>query len=89
VTHYDKYDRLLRYVWVEGTDGWLLVNAELVAQGLAEVRAYEPDTKHDRYLRQVEEEARREGAGMHGAEVPVADDRGMLDQIFDFLFDGG
>ena len=39
VSEYDKYDRLLRYVWVEGSDGWLLVNAELVAQGLAEVRA--------------------------------------------------
>jgi endonuclease YncB( thermonuclease family) len=80
---------LLRYVWVESADGWLLVNAELVAQGLAEVRAYEPDTRHDRYLRQVEDEARRKGIGMHGAEAPVADDRGMLDQILDLIFGGG
>jgi len=89
VSEYDKYDRLLRYVWVEGSDGWLLVNAELVAQGLAEVRAYAPDTRHDGYLRQVEDEARREGAGMHDAEAPVADDRGMLDRILDLIFGGG
>jgi micrococcal nuclease len=89
VSEYDKYDRLLRYVWVQGSDGWLLVNAELVGQGLAEVRAYEPDTRHDRYLRQVEDEARRKGIGMHGAEAPVADDRGMLDQILDLIFGGG
>ncbi len=88
VSEYDKYDRLLRYVWVQGSDGWLLVNAELVAQGLADVRAYEPDTRHDRYLRQVEDEARRKGVGMHGAGTPAADDRGLLDQILDLIFGG-
>jgi len=87
VSDTDQYDRLLRYVWVEGSDGWLLVNAELVAQGLAEVRSYEPDTKHDRYLRQVEDEARQAGVGMHGSGVPATDENGsVLDQILDFFF---
>jgi len=86
VSDTDRYDRLLRYVWVEGPDGWLLVNAELVAQGLAEVRSYEPDTKHDRYLRGVEDAAREAGAGMHGSETPAGDDDNVIDQILDFLF---
>ena len=42
VSDRDRFDRLLRYVWVETPDGWLLVNDELVALGLAEVKAYRP-----------------------------------------------
>lgn len=41
----DRYDRLLRYVWL-GSDGdWLLVNAELLRRGLATVSTYPPDVK--------------------------------------------
>ncbi len=65
VSDTDHYDRLLRYVWVETSDGWVMVNGALVANGLADVRAYEPDTRHDEYLRWVEEEARAAGTGMH------------------------
>lgn len=68
VSERDRYDRLLRYVWVEGSDGWRMVNAELVAQGLAEVRAYPPDTKHDAWLRTIEAEARAAGLGIHGSD---------------------
>ena len=60
VSETDKYGRLLRYVWVDGT----MVNAELVRRGLAEAKAYPPDTKYRSYLEQVEAEARRAGRGM-------------------------
>ena len=56
----DKYGRLLRYVWVDET----LVNAELVKQGLAQAKAYPPDTKYQDYLEQMEAEARAAGRGM-------------------------
>ena len=81
----DQYDRLLRYVWVETPEGWLMVNGELVALGLAEVRSYEPDMKHDAYLRGVEDEARQAGAGMHSSAIEQ-DDRSLLDQVLDSIF---
>ena len=56
----DKYGRLLRYVYVDDT----LVNAELVRLGLAEARAYPPDTRYQDLLAQLEREARRDGRGM-------------------------
>ncbi len=71
VSDRDRFDRLLRYVWVETPDGPLLVNDALVALGLAEVRAYPPDTKYHEYLSDTEALAREAGAGMHAA---VADD---------------
>ncbi|MFC1904873.1 thermonuclease family protein [Chloroflexota bacterium] len=60
VSETDKYGRLLRYVYVDNT----LVNAELVRQGLARVKAYLPDTRQQRILEQMEAEAREAGRGM-------------------------
>ncbi len=60
VTDRDRFGRLLRYVYVDG----ILVNAELVRQGLAEAKAYPPDTKYQDYLEQMETEARLAGRGM-------------------------
>jgi len=60
VSQVDKYGRLLRYVYVDD----ILVNAELVRQGLAYVKAYPPDTKHQDYLEELEQEARQAGRGM-------------------------
>lgn len=73
VSDRDHFERLLRYVWVETADGWVMVNAELVALGLAEVRVYPPDTKHHDWLRGIEAEAREAGAGMHGSDVVSRD----------------
>ncbi|NIM05287.1 MAG: hypothetical protein GTN65_06650, partial [Armatimonadetes bacterium] len=42
VSETDRYGRLLRYVYVDD----VLVNAELVKKGLAEVRSYPPDTRY-------------------------------------------
>ena len=60
VSETDKYGRLLRYVYV----GDIFVNAELVKQGLAEAKAYPPDTKYQDLLEQLEREARLDGRGI-------------------------
>ncbi|MFC1593202.1 thermonuclease family protein [Candidatus Omnitrophota bacterium] len=60
VSETDKYGRLLRYVYVEN----IFVNAELVIQGLAEAKAYPPDTKYQGYLEQMETEARLSARGI-------------------------
>ena len=60
VSDTDKYGRLLRYVYV----GDVLVNAELVRLGLAEAKAYPPDTRYQELLEQLESEARQAGRGM-------------------------
>ncbi len=60
VSERDKYGRLLRYIWVDD----ILVNAELVRQGLAQAKAYPPDTKYQDYLERMEVEAREAGRGI-------------------------
>ena len=60
VSETDKYGRLLRYVYVDDT----FVNAELVRLGLAEARAYPPDTRYQDELETLESEARQAGRGM-------------------------
>lgn len=80
----DQYDRLLRYVWVETDDGWVMVNGELVAAGLAEVRAYEPDTRHDAWLRQLQDEARDAGRGMYG-DAAEPEEPGLVDRLLEII----
>ncbi len=60
VSETDKYGRLLRYVYADD----ILVNAELVRLGLAEAKAYPPDTRHQDLLEQTEREAREAGRGI-------------------------
>jgi len=55
ISETDKYGRLLRYVYVDD----IFVNAKLVRQGLAWSIAYEPDTKYQDYLEEMEAEARQ------------------------------
>jgi micrococcal nuclease len=67
VSDTDRYDRLLRYVWLapETPGGaWRLVNLELVEAGLAEAVEYPPDTKYADDLEAAEQEARQAGRGM-------------------------
>ena len=72
-------------MWVETDDGWAMVNGELVAAGLADVRAYEPDTRHDAWFRQLQDEARAAGRGMYGdgSEQPGGD--GLLERLLDLI----
>ncbi len=60
VSQTDRYGRLLRYVYVDD----ILVNAELVKQGLAEAKAYPPDTKYQDLLEELEAEAKEAGRGI-------------------------
>jgi len=60
ISETDLYGRLLRYVYVDG----IFVNAELVSQGLAWAKTYEPDTKYWDYLEELEMEAKQAGRGI-------------------------
>jgi len=57
----DRYDRLLRYVYVGNT----FVNRELVAEGYAEAVLYEPDHRYYNDFLQLEREATRDQRGCH------------------------
>lgn len=56
----DEYDRLLRYVYVDGT----FVNAELVAEGLASAYIFDPDDRYSQVLVQLEQYAKMKEEGM-------------------------
>lgn len=61
VSNTDRYDRLLRYVYVGGT----FVNAALVAEGWAEAVEYPPDTTFAGYFELLETSARAANKGCH------------------------
>jgi len=65
VSHTDVHGRLLRYVYV----GEVFVNAELVADGYAESRAYPPDTAQQRYRDSLERAAKSAGRGCYPTGV--------------------
>lgn len=90
VSDRDRYDRLLRYVWVETSAGWVMVNGRLVADGLAVSRAYEPDTRHQAWLEQLEAEAWAAGRGVHGPAPDETPDEteSFLESIIEFFLGG-
>lgn len=57
----DRYDRLLRYVYVGNT----FVNEELAAQGYAEAVLYEPDDEYFDHFRVLEQQAAASSLGCH------------------------
>jgi endonuclease YncB( thermonuclease family) len=57
----DRFDRLLRYIYVGDT----LVNAELVKQGVAEAVLYRPDERFYNDFVDYERQAARAGRGCH------------------------
>lgn len=56
---YDKYDRLLAYVYVDD----IMVNDYLVSEGYAQTMTIEPNTKYEEILKYHEEQAREENKG--------------------------
>jgi micrococcal nuclease len=64
VSEVDRYDRLLRYIWLEQPTGWLLVNLELVRTGYAHSSSYPPDVKYQDLFRQAEAQAREAELGL-------------------------
>lgn len=63
ITDRDKYNRLLRYVWVGDT----FVNLELVKQGFAQSYSYPPDIKYQDQFVAAERQAREAKVGLWGA----------------------
>ncbi len=63
ITDRDKYNRLLRYVWVDD----LFVNLELVKQGFAYSYSYPPDIKYQDQFIKAQQEAREAKRGLWNA----------------------
>lgn len=67
ISEKDKYNRLLRYVYLPLEDGkWLFVNDYLVREGYANVLTFPPDVKFAEQLRKAEKEAREGKRGLWG-----------------------
>jgi micrococcal nuclease len=76
VSETDKYDRLLRYVWVDGE----MVNATLVHEGYAMASTYPPDVKYQELFLSLQQEARDAGLGLWGpACIPTQVAPGVCD----------
>ncbi len=78
VSQVDKYNRLLRYVYV----GDLFVNAELVRLGYANAVRYLPDEEYSDYFADLEQYARASGLGIH--TLPANEPRATVAPSFDF-----
>jgi micrococcal nuclease len=63
----DQYGRLLAYVWV----GDLMVNAELVRLGYAQVMTVPPNVRHQALFVKLQREARAAGRGLWAAWSPT------------------
>ena len=81
ISETDRYGRLLHYVYVDD----IFVNAELVEQGLAWAKAYEPDIKYQDYLEELEAEAKQAGKGLWAPLVitsPIIVENVQITNIF-------
>jgi micrococcal nuclease len=86
ISETDQYDRLLRYVWVDGE----MVNATLVREGYAVAVTYPPDVKYQELFLELQRQARAEGRGLWSAcltptvcppEGPVCDYSGTCEPV--------
>ena len=83
VSETDKYGRLLRYVWVDD----VMVNAELVRLGYAQVATYPPDVKYQDLFLQLQGEAKEAGLGLWAEPSPPAPSASNV-QITYIFYDG-
>jgi micrococcal nuclease len=67
VSEVDRFDRLLRYVWLQQGTGWLLVNFELVRLGFANSATYPPDVLYQELFLEAERDARNADRGLWSA----------------------
>jgi micrococcal nuclease len=67
VSEVDRYDRLLRYVWLADGTAWTLVNLELVRQGVAIAKSYPPDVRYDELYRAADADAQVAALGLYAA----------------------
>lgn len=65
ISNHDKFNRLLRYVYLKLEDGnTLFVNDYLVRQGFAKAATFPPDIKYQQQFLQAEREARENRRGL-------------------------
>ena len=57
----DRYGRMLAYVWV----GPMMINAELVRLGYAQVMTVPPNVRHQALFLKLQRDAREAGRGLH------------------------
>jgi micrococcal nuclease len=62
VERYDKYDRLLAYVYIK--DSGVFLNAEIVKEGYASLMTYPPNVKYADLFRKLYQEARENRRGL-------------------------
>lgn len=84
VSETDRFDRLLRNVWVRLDDGALvMVGLELVRQGFAQLDTFPPDVKYVDVLRAVQDDAREAQVGLWAAApseaIPIPTPKSLLD----------
>jgi len=84
ISETDRYERLLRYVYVDD----IFVNAELVRQGLAWANVYEPDTRYQDILKELEMEAEQAGRGLWATPLPLPPIRVENVKITYIFYDG-
>jgi endonuclease YncB( thermonuclease family) len=72
VSETDQYGRLLRYVWLHEGTTWILVNLELVRQGIASAVTYPPDVKYVDLFTAAEAAARTSVVGLWAAPLSAA-----------------
>lgn len=60
ISNVDRYDRLLRYIYLEDQ----MINEQLVEEGYARAKTYEPDTKYQQKLQRAENVAKSEKVGL-------------------------
>jgi len=70
VSDRDRFDRLLRYVYVVENGQRVFVNEALVANGFAYASTFPPDVKFEDDLRAAQREARDAKRGLWGACPP-------------------
>lgn len=67
VSEVDRFDRLLRHVWLTDGTAWTLVNLELVRQGVAIAKSYPPDVRYDELYGAGVADAQTSALGLFGA----------------------
>ncbi len=73
VSEVDRFDRLLRHVWLDEGGTWTLVNLELVRLGVATAISYPPDTMYDGLYGAASADAHVSALGLWASSpVPVA-----------------
>jgi micrococcal nuclease len=66
VSDTDRFDRLLRYVWLHEGSTWTLINLQLIKDGVAEAVAYPPDVRYQQTFVSAQTIAKTQKVGVWG-----------------------